>query len=159
MILFLDFDGVLHPDAVYLQKGGPVLKTDGALFMWAEHLEEALDQRSDVEIILSTSWVRIRSFERARKALPSKLRALVTGATWHSQVDWTEWSEFTRYQQIRFYLRRRANVEWLAIDDDDEEWGDGDRHRLVLTHPDKGLGDPEAQAKLQWLLRAHAPAN
>ena len=28
MILFLDFDGVLHPDAVYLERGRPVLRGD-----------------------------------------------------------------------------------------------------------------------------------
>lgn len=33
MILFLDFDGVLHPDEAYLVKGRPVLRTEGALFI------------------------------------------------------------------------------------------------------------------------------
>jgi hypothetical protein len=42
MILFLDFDGVLHPDAVYLERGRPVLRADGELFMWAHHLVDAL---------------------------------------------------------------------------------------------------------------------
>ncbi|WP_283151341.1 HAD domain-containing protein [Silvimonas soli] len=87
MILFLDFDGVLHPDAVYLQKGGPVLKAPVALFMWGKNLEEILAGRSDIEIVLSTSWVRIRSFERAKKALPPTLRENVKRCNRHQIND------------------------------------------------------------------------
>ena len=32
MLLFLDFDGVLHPDAVYLHKGKIELRSEGELF-------------------------------------------------------------------------------------------------------------------------------
>ncbi|NKA73639.1 hypothetical protein GO285_02999 [Ralstonia solanacearum] len=35
MTLFLDYDGVLHPDEVYYEYGKPVLRADGELFMWA----------------------------------------------------------------------------------------------------------------------------
>ena len=35
MILFLDYDGVLHPDHVYLVSGRPVPRADGELLMWA----------------------------------------------------------------------------------------------------------------------------
>ncbi len=42
MVLFLDFDGVLHPDQAYLVKGRPVLRAEGALFMWAPLLVDAL---------------------------------------------------------------------------------------------------------------------
>ena len=42
MILFLDFDGVLHPDEAYLVKGRPVLRAEGALFMWTPLLADAL---------------------------------------------------------------------------------------------------------------------
>ena len=38
MILFLDYDGVLHPDSAYLVRGRPVLRATGGLFMWAEPL-------------------------------------------------------------------------------------------------------------------------
>ena len=32
-VLFLDFDGVLHPDEVYLTRRGPELRAPGELFM------------------------------------------------------------------------------------------------------------------------------
>ena len=39
MILFLDFDGVLHPDAAFLVNGRPTLKADGELMMCAPLLD------------------------------------------------------------------------------------------------------------------------
>ncbi|WP_215779861.1 HAD domain-containing protein [Paludibacterium sp. B53371] len=140
MILFLDFDGVLHPDAVYLEKRGPVLRAPGELFMWAGLLEDALAPHPDLKIVLSTSWVRFRSFSRTRKALPSRLQSRVIGATWHSRTDPVEWRELSRYQQIRRYLSRTSPTEWLALDDDDEAWGENDRYRLILTDPSQGIG-------------------
>lgn len=68
-LLFLDFDGVLHPDAVYRTRRGVELRAEGKLFMWAPRLVEALAEHPDVSIVLSTSWVRNIGFQRARKAL------------------------------------------------------------------------------------------
>lgn len=41
-VLFLDYDGVLHPDEVFLERGKPVLRARGELFMWTPLLEAAL---------------------------------------------------------------------------------------------------------------------
>lgn len=87
MIVFLDYDGVLHPDAAYLVKGRPELRAAGTLFMWAPILEEALAPYPDAKIVLSTSWVPVlKSFSRARAFLPAMLQARVIGATWHSAM-------------------------------------------------------------------------
>lgn len=43
MLLFLDYDGVLHPDEVYLKRGRPVLRGPGELFMWVPHLLSAIE--------------------------------------------------------------------------------------------------------------------
>ncbi|MGB7389415.1 MAG: HAD domain-containing protein, partial [Pseudomonas neustonica] len=70
MLLFLDYDGVLHPDEVFLLSNGRVeLRADGSLFMWAPTLMELISDL-DVQVVLSTSWVRYLGFKRARKALP-----------------------------------------------------------------------------------------
>ena len=89
MILFLDFDGVLHPDDAYLVRGRPVLRAEGALFMWASPLAALLDAHPQVQIVLSTSWARELGFSRARRFLPDTLRARVIGATWHSAMAFT----------------------------------------------------------------------
>ncbi|WP_240189644.1 HAD domain-containing protein [Azonexus hydrophilus] len=87
MILFLDFDGVLHPDAVYFVRGRPTLRAKGELFMWAGALVDLLTEHPDVRIVLSTSWVRALRFNRARSYLPAELRRCVIGATWHSAMS------------------------------------------------------------------------
>lgn len=73
MILFLDYDGVLHQDAVYRERGRPVLRDQGELFMWSGLLLDALASRPEV---------RGFGFSRARRYLPVALRSRVIGATW-----------------------------------------------------------------------------
>lgn len=152
MLLFLDFDGVLHSDEVYMVRGRPTLKAEGRLFMWAHILEQLLMPYTDIDIVLSTSWVRWRSYSRTRKTLPESLRKRIVGATWHSRMDPHEWAELTRYQQIRRYLGHRHHGEWLALDDDDEGWPDSERDRLICTDPESGLSDPATQRRLQIAL-------
>lgn len=148
MILFLDFDGVLHPDAVYLTKRGIELRAEGELFMWSSLLSDALTNHPDIRIVLSTSWARQISYDNARKALPPALRSRVIGATWHSAMgrcwpDRIPWDLQTRYNQIATYLNRLPYpMPWLAVDDDDEGWPDDQREHLVLTDSMQGLSKP-----------------
>lgn len=158
MILFLDFDGVLHPDAVYLERGRPVLRADGELFMWAHHLVDALASAPHVRIVLSTSWARELRFNRARDYLPAELRPKVSGATWHSGMATddehrplgrdTWWDSSTRYQQIRRYVDRAGITDWIAVDDQPEGWAAADRDKLVATDSSLGLSAPSARVRL-----------
>lgn len=158
MILFLDFDGVLHPDAVYLERGRPVLRSDGELFMWSRHLVDVLASAPHVRIVLSTSWARELRFARARDYLPADLRPRVMGATWHSGMATddehrplgrdTWWDTSTRYQQIRRYVDRAGLTDWIAVDDQPEGWADTDRDKLVVTDSSMGLSAPSARVRL-----------
>lgn len=163
MILFLDYDGVLHPDSAYLVKGRPVLKTEGELFMWVPLLVEALAERPHVQIVLSTSWARQFGFYRARRWLPVEIQPRVIGATWHSRMGRhqeaehrlgsTWWDEVDRYQQIRRYVNRAGlGNDWLAVDDQPGDWSNRDLDNLVYVDGDTGLSDADAFAKLDKLL-------
>ena len=159
MILFLDFDGVLHPDAVFRPRNKPLtLRSEGTLFMHADILETVLSRHHDVKIILSISWVRELGFNRSLKKMPAKLSVRVEGATWHKGMlangkenDPFNW--MSRYEQIAFHVKRNGVKDWLAIDDlhSGEEvykWPLDMRHRLVLTDGIKGLGCEDAQQDL-----------
>lgn len=157
MILFLDFDGVLHPDAVFLGRAGPQLRGEGELFMWADVLDRELQAFPELKIVLSTSWVRNLGFARAKKRLPSSVQARIVGSTWHSSMgkEWADsvwWDTATRYGQIARYAARAAISDWVAIDDDVEGWSSADRFRLVATHPNEGISNAatllELRAKL-----------
>ena len=150
MILFLDYDGVLHPDEVYQTRKGVGLLCDGHnLFEHAQLLSDMLEPHPHVEIVLSTSWVFVFGFDEARSRLPKPLQAKVKGATWHSHIeDRHLWRYYTRHQQIDTYVKRHQLVNWVAIDNDDDGWPQDKRHHLVLTNSWGGLGDVAAQIEL-----------
>lgn len=148
MVLFLDYDGPLHPDAVYRIRGKIVLKADGiSLFEYAPILCDILRPHPEVRIVLSTSWVRVLGFDRARSYLSAELQQRVIGATYHSVMNEDAFSRLTRYEQIARYTRRHSTEHWIALDNDAEGWPESERYRLV--HVDDWLGIFEKKAQQQ----------
>ena len=152
MIIFLDFDGVLHPNAVYLRGGKPVLDGDGELFMWAPLLINALSEFSVCKIVLSTNWVHRLGFESTCDLLPVELRERVIGSTWHSVMETPRyndgltlsyWNDATRFQQIKHWTQfNKLHLnEWIAVDDDASGWHDSDSYNLVLVDGKIGLSE------------------
>ena len=155
MILFLDFDGVLHPNEVYMDrfKGERriVLKVDGHnLFEHAEWLAEqlALSEFRHVRVVLSTSWVWALSFDGAKAYLPQSLQERVKGATWHSGRNKYEWHSMTRFDQIHGYVNRHNLHDWVAVDDNADGWPEAHKTNLVHTDEWWGLGQAEKRAEL-----------
>jgi len=160
-MVFLDYDGVLHPDSVNRRSNGLIeLQLPGKLFMWAPILVESLAPYPDLSIVLATSWVRKLGFRRALNCLPVELSRKVIGATWHSSMGRNTdginlWDQQSRYHQISAYLRRQnVFVSWLAIDDDAVGWPSSKYNNLVLTDPILGLSSSLTQAQLQERLKA-----
>ena len=153
-ILFLDFDGVLHPDAVYLSRHGPTLKTEGKLFMWAPILARLLENFPMVSVVLSTSWVRHLGYKRALGYLPHDLQERVIGATWHSSMakgwsDENQWDGKTRYDQICRYAARSMLRHWIALDDDTQGWPEGSAQYLIACNSVHGISSVQTQKELQ----------
>lgn len=155
-VLFLDFDGVLHPDDVYRTRSGLVLRAPGQLMMHAGILVEILEDFPQVKISLSTSWVRILGYRRARAALPPELQVLTVSSTWHSRMPKAPLEGYdmhSRYQQIRAAVTRAGLTNWIALDDDPfESWLDHDL-RLIRTDPNLGLSSAPTQEELRFKLR------
>lgn len=163
MILFLDFDGVLHPESVYLTASGPKLSGEGELFMWARILEQALVPYPEVRLVLSTSWVRHLGFSRAKKRLSPALQSRVVGSTWHSSMlkawaDQVWWDQASRHGQIIRYVARAGAQSWLALDDDDEGWPVSDLGRLIRVNGTNGISDERVITDLKLKLELLANA-
>lgn len=155
LVIYVDFDGVLHDDAVYWsKKEGIHIRTPGrTLFEWSHVLERLLAPYPMVRIVLSTSWVRVKNFEYAKKQLPASLRDRVIGATFHRREmrKW-EFDNMPRGAQIVADVRRRRPKHWLAVDNDDQGWPVDYRDHLVKTQDRLGLSDPKVQLEIQTRL-------
>lgn len=78
MILFLDFDGVLHPE------GEGHILSGGTDFCFLPRLEALLREFLHVKIVISSSWREQLRYETLLKPFSSDLRARILGATPHS---------------------------------------------------------------------------
>jgi HAD domain in Swiss Army Knife RNA repair proteins len=143
-VLFVDYDGSLHRFGAYRTRGGIVSSSPATveLFEFAPLLAELLEPYPQVEIVLSTSWVRVLGFRRAKAALPlESLRQRVAGATFHSKFhDAWAWPTIGRGIQILRYVHVHSLVRWLAIDDEDDGFDEHIEH-LVKCDERLALGD------------------
>jgi len=113
LILFLDYDGVLHPDPC---------PERGRLFENAQRLAQVLDEFPEVGIVLSTSWRNAHTESELLDPLPETLRARVLGIT-------PKFGEFSA-AAARIPYRRHAECEqWLLTHEmaDSQWWALDDR--------------------------------
>lgn len=156
VVLFLDFDGVLHPDATFQTKQGIELRAPGELMMHAGILHDILRDIPLVKICLSTSWVRLLGYRRARAALPAELQLQTVSATWHSRMRETAregYDLFSRYEQICGAVTRSGVTRWIAVDDDPEFSWPANDERLVRCNSQRGLGSESTQSDLRTKLK------
>jgi len=135
-VIFLDFDGVLHPTGGKPGEASP--------FCWVDVLAEDLALHPDVGLVVHSSWIERYSIEELREFLePIAGRLLGTV------------KPGPRAQAILSFLREHSYIQhWLVIDDDESEFGAGFGESLLLCNPRSGLSDPDARARLRtWLAR------
>lgn len=158
-LLYLDLDGVVHHEAVYIgTKRGIFIKQDEApgrvLFEWIPILVEILRPYPDVKLVLSSSWCRRPGYGRTLKRMPEELRQRFVGGTFHRHHHGSDpltsllFQSLPRGQQILNDVNRRQPSDWIALDDDDEDWPTAYRHHLVHCNGALGLSDPDTQAAL-----------
>lgn len=149
MILFLDFDGVLHHHNVVVdldvdRRRIPHLRGPGTLFQHAPLLSDSLIPYPDVAIIVSSKWAYWFGLDYCRANLPPSLAARVVGATWEG--SWAMplgWVHLPRCEQVRLHVRRHEIEDWIALDDDGEGLSDtdADRDRFVICDSERGISD------------------
>lgn len=151
----MDFDGVLHDDAVYcsVDRGIYIAMPSRVLFEWMHILEALLAPHPDVKLVLSTTWVRQRSLEFVRGKLSPALQARVIGATFDiRETQKLEFDLMSRGAQVLADVERRRPTSWFAIDNDSAGWPAAARPRLVLTDDRLGLSEERVQAAIKAIL-------
>ena len=155
LVLYLDFDGVLHHENVYWRPTtGPYIRAD-ARYTLVQHtplLERLLAPYPNLKIVLSTSWVRMYGCAKAAKKLPPSLRARVIGATFHSAMDKHQFEQEPRGMQVWNDVLRRHPKAWLALDDDFLNWPAWCLDQYVKTNEQDGISDPLVFAQIEGKL-------
>lgn len=138
-IIFLDFDGVLHPT------GGP--PGTSLPFEWVEQLADALDGFLDVALVVHSTWRLQFSFEELRDFLePVQGRLLgVAGAG-------------ARATAITEFLSTRTDVrDCVILDDCPHEFPPDFPVPVIACDPERGINDPHVLAELGlWLRRGRS---
>lgn len=110
--LFLDFDGVLHPENAY----------ESALFCRMASLETVLRDFSEVEIVISSTWRLRRSLPELKAYLSVELAGRVVGVT----PVFSELQDvpdrllgYARHAKCWTWQRhhRQSSNTWVALDD------------------------------------------
>ena len=132
--LYLDFDGVLHPN--FVQKG--------EIFSRMSLLEEALEGHTP-SLVISSIWRFHETPAYLRNLLPAALRPLLIGTTGDAHVGrWARWEEITRH------ARSWGIKDWRALDDAAMEFPPGCPN-LILCDGRKGLQAAQVQLLRAWL--------
>lgn len=140
MILFLDFDGVLHPE------GEGHLPNDGTDFCFLPRLEALLRDFPLVAIVISSTWRQRLTLDQLRAFFSPDIAARIIGVTPAPRRDAAGYVHARREGEICAWLAANGGVEqpWVALDD--AEW-QFDRHvnRLVACGSFTGFDDQAAQ--------------
>jgi excisionase family DNA binding protein len=160
LLLFLDFDGVVHPESVYWHASACEPSLEDApghtLFEHCTLLEKVLLPYPDVQIVLSTSWVRVYRGDVSTvvRRLTPGLQTRVIGATYHAGMDAAAFEREPRGMQVWQDVLRRRPAAWVALDDDYVDWPTHCVQHLVRTHPVLGITPPTVLAALREKLAA-----
>lgn len=139
MILFLDFDGVLHP----INRGGKE-------FSLLPHFVRVMESFPEVDIVISSAWRLDHDLDQLRAYFPQIISPRIIDVTPH--LPYLE-HHHVRHAEILTWLRDegREYESWVAIDDDD--WLFPPQcTRLILT--DTAIGfDEKTERQLRKRLR------
>ncbi|SDZ40064.1 hypothetical protein SAMN05518669_13271 [Variovorax sp. YR634] len=142
MILFLDFDGVLHPE------GEAHILNGGVDFCFLPQLEALLREFPHVNIVISSSWREQLLYKTLLKPFSSDIRARILGATPHSGFGLPP-PHGKREGEILAWIQIHDMVDepWVALDD---AYWQFDRCKDHLVVCDSFVGfDNKANAELR----------
>lgn len=117
-LLFLDFDGVLHP--AHPRRELP--KAENRRFSYLPRFEALMSEYSEWYIIISSSWRSDHSEEDLRNLFRSNISRRIVGTTPVLRCKEPPYPQYPRYQEIQMYLATLETplekIQWIALDDD-----------------------------------------
>lgn len=112
MILFLDFDGVLHPT---------ICSSAADLLCHRPLLDGVLRDCPHVDIVVSSTWRESRTLSQLQALFSPDIGARIVGTTpvWQDIQDEISMGTYVRQAEIESWLRQagKAWEPWVALDD------------------------------------------
>ena len=140
-IIFLDFDGVLHPDGVGMFSQLPIF-------------ERFHSGMPEAEVVVSSTWREDHTLDQLRAFFSPALQHRISGVT-PSLEDGYELGG--RQKEIQSYLTSEdlseSNCAWVALDDIAMFFEDSCQN-LVLTDSSKGFTEQEGERLFAWYSHA-----
>jgi len=133
-ILFLDFDGVLHPSHF----------REGTEFSRVNYLEKFVSNYS-VSIVISSSWRFHYSMLELKKRLGKTLSDVVIGTTGEAKQ-----TKYARFDEITEWLEFHETCDWRALDDSKFEFPVG-CDNLILCDGHIGISTAQLDDISKWL--------
>jgi hypothetical protein len=139
-VLFLDFDGVLHPTLEDIDDSDACIATP--LFGWLPLLARSLEPHPDVAVVVHSTWRYNHDLDELQELL-GPLGARFLGAT----------PLGPRYESILWWLRLNPTfASHRILDDNTREFPAPVPAELIVCHPLRGVSDPHVLAWLrEWL--------
>lgn len=141
-VLFLDFDGVLHPVGEEALDENFRLLPNPKLFQWRPILEQLLEPWPEVQIIVSSDWRRLFDDDNLVRLLGPRLGGRFIGVV--------EVIDSSRANELHLEVVRRGIVQWVALDDHPTVVAVGKAEpRFIVCDPSTGLSDLDVQERLK----------
>ena len=146
-VLFLDFDGVMHPYDPFVIEDPFGVAADAGHFCWLPLLTDALAAYPAVRIVVTSDWRHFSDDDKMRGLL-GPLASRFAGSTGLAR-------EFTRVDYIRQVVHLHDLQYWCALDDDSSVIKAApDEPRFVACDSATGLSEPMVTTALaRWLQR------
>lgn len=143
LILFLDFDGVLHP----------LLASPSEQFCCMPRLESVLRDFPEILVVVASTWRLTRSLNQLRDLFPVEIRERVVGLTPHD--DYPDRPGCREREALAWLEGYDSKAQWLALDDYAPAYFS--LWRLVLCHDGFGhLEELELRERLSEMHRGKA---
>jgi hypothetical protein len=135
MLLFLDFDGVLHPEPCYRRDD---------LFCQVPRFESIMRDFELVDIVISSSWRENRTMKELKSFFSPDISARIIGLTpqWTTLNFPDDAKFYPRHMEIDSWRKRagRDRETWIALDDRDD-WFEPLLPNLILCDASVGIDD------------------
>lgn len=154
--LFLDFDGVTHPQPCFQE----------IEFFCLSNIEAVLHEFPQISIVISSSWREHYSLEDLREFFNCIIANRVIDVTPFYRDPKSDWLpetaapiKYERQWEIESWLKSAhlENAQWIAIDDQPQGFEPGCEN-LLITNPATGF-TPYDEQLLHDMIKARLGAN